>query len=304
MPSVHTKALLIAVVPILVLVLIGVVIFSRSKGLQRIIDPSLKLQVVATIYPLADIAKQVGGDLVEVTTLVPAGVEPHDYEPTPQEIAKLYSADVAIVHGKGIDPWAEKLIDDLRKKGVRVVRTTDDGELLGDDPHVWLDPVAAKQLANSISWPLFLERREDEQLQTQLRAFEARLDALDAEYKTKLSTCKQREFVTSHDAFAYLAKRYNLIQRPISGLSPTEDPSPQTMSEISQLVQQKGITTIFTETLVSPKTAQTIASETGAKTAVLNPIEGITEEEQRAGKEYIQLMEDNLVHLRAALQCP
>ncbi len=303
MNSLTKRGLLIAILLIFVLLLVGIAIFSRSKGLQRIVNPSLKLQVVATIYPLADIAKQVGGGLVEVTTLVPPGVEPHDYEPTPQEIAKLYSADVAIVHGKGIDPWAEKLIDDLREKGVRVVRTTDDGELLGDDPHVWLDPVAAKQLANSISWPLFLERREDEQLQTQLRAFEARLDALDAEYKMKLSTCKQREFVTSHDAFTYLAKRYNLVQRPISGLSPTEDPSPQMMAEISQLVQQKGITTIFTETLVNPKTAQTIASETGAKTAVLNPIEGITEEELRSGKDYLQLMEENLLHLQAALEC-
>lgn len=299
----QVRALGIALLPILLLGGLFAFAYHRSAGVQRLFQSSIRANVVVTIYPLADLAKQVGGDLVNVTTVVPAGVEPHEYEPTPQDIAKLYKAEVVILNGNGMDVWADRLMDDLRQKGVRVIRMSDEIPSIGTDPHFWLDPVLAKQAVDLISRPLFLTLHDPETLDRQIEATNARLDTLDQQYRASLANCRQREFVTSHDAFAYLAKRYTLTQRPISGFSPTDDPSPQTIAELTNLVTQKGITTIFFETLVSPKLAQTIAAETGAKTATLNPIEGLTSEDQKAGKSYMTLMQDNLLELTAALQC-
>ncbi len=298
------KAVFVALLLIACAVLTVGIFYARSKSLQPSVHPLQKLQVVATFYPLAYFAEQVGGDLVEVMTIVPSGIEPHDYEPTPQDLAKLYNADVVLVNGNGIDPWASKIVDDLRKQGIRTLRMSDELESIGSaDPHFWLDPILAKQSADLIGRPLFVSLRNSGAVELQLREFVTRLDELHEQYQTGLAECKQREFVTTHNAFAYLAKRYNLTQHPISDISLSEDPSPQTMAEISDLVKQKGITTIFFETLVSPKTAQTIATETGAQTAVLNPIEGVTSEETQAGKGYLQLMQENLLHLKTALQC-
>ncbi len=288
----------------LLILLVGAMIWAQPKTLPQASDVPGALQLVTTIYPLAEFAEQVGGDLVKVTALVPAGVEPHDYEPTPQDIAQLYNADVVLVNGNGVDAWAEKLGDDLRKKGVHTVQMSEElASSSSTDPHYWLDPVLAKQLVQVIHRAVEAKHGPSEVLGQQVNAAEARLDALHTRYEVTLARCARRGFVTTHDAFRYLASRYHLVQYPISGFSPTEDPSPQTMAEISNLVREKGITTIFTETLVSPKTAEAIASETGAITAVLNPIEGITEVERQAGKGYIQLMEDNLTQLNAALQC-
>ncbi len=303
MNTLPKRGILIGALVLAALLIVGVSVFSRLKSGQQQPNSSAKLRVAATIYPLADFAKQIGGDALEVRTIVPAGVEPHDYEPTPQDVVDLYRADVVLVNGNGVDPWADKLVDDLRKQGVRTMRMSDEIAAIGSsDPHFWLDPVLAKHAVEMIGRPL-KSLRVPVPVEEGVRTMQAKLDALDERYSRGLARCKRRDFVTTHDAFSYLAKRYQLVQHPISGFSPTEDPSPQTMAEITNLVTQKGITTVFTESLVSPKTAQTIATETGAQTAVLNPIEGITEEEQRAGKDYLQLMEENLVHLRAALEC-
>lgn len=298
------KTVVISLFSIVCLLVIFGIAYTYSKGIQRLVQPSQKLQVVATFYPLAYFAEQIGGDLVEVITIVPPGTEPHEYEPTPQDLVKLYTADVVLVNGNGIDPWASKIVDDLRKQGIRTVQMSDDIESIGlADPHFWLDPLLAKQTAHLIGQSLSLRLQNSETLEYQLRRFETRLDELHEQYQTGLAQCKQREFVTTHEAFAYLARRYALTQHSISGVSIDEDPSPQTMAEISDLVKQKGITTIFFETLVSPKAAQAIATETGAQTAVLNPIEGVTSEEVQAGKDYVQLMQENLLHLKTALQC-
>ncbi len=303
------KAILLACLPVILAASVLGVLVSRSRALRQVVDPSTKIEVVSTIYPWADIAQNIGGELVQVTTLTSPGKEPHDYEPTPQDLVKLYQADVVILNGNGVDAWAEKLVDELRKKGVRTIRMSDQLEALTDDsgvdPHFWLDPVLAREAVDYISVPITMTLVGQNAVQATERAklYQTRLDALDTEYRIGLAQCERREIVTSHNAFRYLAKRYKLTNYYILGLSPEEDPSPQKIAEVADLARQKGTTTIFFETLVSPKLAQTIANEIGVKTATLNPIEGLTEKELASGKDYIGTMQENLRHLRSALNC-
>ncbi len=295
------------------LFLLGLVVFvlsaSRFFETRKPMSTNQKVQIVATIYPLGDFAKNVGGELVEVITITPPGIEPHEYEPTPQDLVKMQKADLVLINGNGVDPWAEKVVDGLRAKQIRVlilsegiaVLPSEEGE--GLDPHVWLDPVFAAQISEAIATALSQSSPDAARFIAQKDAYVARLKALDEAYRAGLARCERREIVTSHNAFRYLAKRYNLTNYYILGLSPEEDPSPQKIAEVSTLAKQKGVKTIFFETLVSPKFAETVASEVGVGTAVLNPIEGLTEEDLRSGKEYIQVMEENLRALRTALTC-
>lgn len=312
--SQRRKAILIALIPLVLLFSLGVAVFVRvyrnSLRLQLVADPTRRIQIVATIYPLGDFARNITQGIADVTTITPPGVEPHDYQPTPQDLVKLYKADIVIVNGNGVDAWADKLVDDLRKKGVRTVRMSDEiaslpDEGAGSDPHFWLDPISAVQAVETISWPLLVDAREvdAQQMMIQKEVYHTRLEALDREYTLGLARCERHEIVTSHNAFRYLAKRYNLTNLYILGLSPEEDPSPQKIAEVATLAREKGIKTIFFETLVNPKLSQTIADEIGAKTAVLNPLEGLTEEELQSGKDYITVMQENLVNLRTALTC-
>jgi zinc transport system substrate-binding protein len=221
----------------------------------------------------------------------------------------MQAADLVLMNGNGVDPWAEKLIEDLRSKKITVVRMSDDTNLafLSGDPHFWLDPHLAQQIVRTIMWSLrefMVDAPEKESLIVeQGEAYFRRLTLLDQRYFEKLSSCERREIVTSHNAFRYLAERYHLKNYYILGLSPEEDPSPKTIAKVADAAKQKGVRTIFFETLVSPKLSQTIANEIGAKTAVLNPIEGLTIEELNSSKDYVSVMEENLVQLRAALNC-
>ncbi|MDP3997334.1 MAG: zinc ABC transporter substrate-binding protein [Candidatus Andersenbacteria bacterium] len=272
--------------------------------------------VAASFYPWAEFARQVGGDLVRVTTVVPAGSEPHDYEPMPQEMAAVYDADIFIYNGSGIDPWAERVAPDLRQKGVRVINMSDTVSLLSAptvtgqpsegqyDPHFWLDPVlVAKQIGVIRDALAAVDPAQAAVYGAQTDAYAAQLAALDREYRSGLQSCALREIVTSHAAFGYLARRYNLSVINIAGLSPEEEPSARTLSDIAQLARQKNIKYIFFETLVSPKLAQTVAAEIGAQTLVFNPLEGLTDAERQAGDSYISIMRDNLQNLRMALEC-
>ncbi len=295
------------------LFLLGLLLFvfsaSRFQIARKQGSPNQKVQVVATIYPLGDFAKNVGGELVEVTTITPPGVEPHEYEPTPQDLVKMQKADLVLMNGNGLDSWAEKVVDGLRAEQVRVLVLSEGIAVLpseegaGLDPHVWLDPVFAIQISEKIASALSQGSPDADQLTAQKEAYVARLKALDEAYQAGLARCERREIVTSHNAFRYLAKRYSLTNYYILGLSPEEDPSPQKIAEVSTLAKQKGVKAIFFETLVSPKFAETVASEVGVGTAVLNPIEGLTEEELQSGKDYLKVMEENLRELRTALTC-
>jgi zinc transport system substrate-binding protein len=279
-----------------------------------------KLRIAASFYPLAELARQVGGNRVEVINMTPAGVEPHDYEPTPRDIIRIRSAKVFLFNGGNTDAWAEKIQEDLKKRGVEVVNMSEtlakSGELLkgqevveesekaGFDPHFWLDPVLMQKQAMVVRDVLIKVDPGNVEYYTKTAAdYLNQLAALDQKYREGLAHCQIRDVITSHAAFGYLARRYNLNMIYISGLSPNEEPSPRRIADIARLARQKNIEYIFFEPLTSPKLAQTIAQEVGAKTLVFNPLEGLTDEEVQAGKNYISIMEENLKNLRIALRC-
>lgn len=273
---------------------------------QQVVTSHQGVQVVASFYPLAEFARQVGGELVRVTTVVPADSEPHEYEPTLQELAQVYNASLFIYNGSGVDPWAERIAGELTQKGVHVINisTTMPHLAAPVDPHFWLDPVLAQQQVAVISEALMtIDPGHVAIYEAQSDVYQEQLRMLDQEYRSGLQSCRRRDIVTSHAAFGYLATRYNLSVVTIAGLSPEEEPSARAVSEIAKTAKEKHIKYIFFETLVSPKLAQTVASEIGAQTLVFNPLEGVTDEERQADKNYLSLMRDNLQNLQIALEC-
>lgn len=314
-PSEKTKWTRQIVTTIIICILISILAYIL---IRRPVSPtnnvSGKIQVVASFYPLADFAKNVGGDLVDVTNITPAGAEPHEYEPTPRDIVKVNSARLLIYNGNGVDPWAEKIESDLKAKGVRVIKISGildslkknahDNESGESDPHFWLDPVNAQTEVDSIADALIqIDKTREKEYNQNRNTFKKQLADLDTEYRNGLANCELRTIVTSHNAFEYLARRYNLETLYILGLSPEEEPSAKTIAEVSNLAKEKDIKYIFFETLVNPKLSETIANEIGAKTLVLNPIEGLTDEEIATGKNYLSVMRENLTNLKTALQC-
>ena len=232
---------------------------------------------------------------MDVVNLTPPGTEPHDLEPTPSDVRELKSADVVLLLGHDFQPQLE----DAAGEGDGVIQLLDTAGLNrfeNDDPHVWLDPRRYELIAHRIGKALGAPA-------SSVQRFVARLQALDREYRRSLADCVRDDIVTSHDAFGYLAQRYGLHQIPITGLSPEAEPSPKDLSRVVDLVRTTHATTVFSETLVSPKIAKAVASETGARTAVLNPIEGLEPSEAENGDDYFSLMRSNLAALRAALGC-
>jgi len=253
-----------------------------------------KETVVASFYPLAYAAEEVGNGGIDVENLTPAGAEPHDLEVSPQDVAAIREADLVLLLGDGFQPQLE----DAAGTGKKVLRLLDTPGLAlrpDGDPHVWLDPLRYAKIVGRIGQAL---QRPDAAARLQ-----ARLRDLDGEYRTGLAHCERREIVTSHEAFGYLAERYGLEQVAITGLSPEVEPEPAKLQHVVELVRERGVTTIYFETLVSPRIAETVARETGAKTAVLNPIEGLTKNEISQGENYFSLMRTNLRTLREGLGC-
>jgi zinc transport system substrate-binding protein len=268
--------------------------------------------VVASFYPLAEAAEQVGGANVSVTNLTAPGVEPHDLELTPDQMEAITTADVVLYLGGGFQPAVEDAIKDAQGTVVDVseglrdlpVPATETSPGLTADPHVWLDPVAYGQVVDRVESALAeVDPSGASTFATNADAFTARLTSLDRDYRSGLASCDRTIIVTSHAAFGYLGQRYGLQQEPIAGLSPEAEPDPQRLADLKALVEQTGVTTIFTEDLVSPKVAETLASETGISTAVLNPLESITPDQLAAGEDYVSVMQQNLDTLRRALGC-
>ena len=249
-----------------------------------------KTDVVAAFYPLAWAAEEVGGEDVRVTNLTPTGAEPHDAELTARDVERIRAADAVFHLGGGFQPALEAAVEDAAGEVVDLLQDT-----VAGDPHVWLDPVRfeamATRIANTLGGPADATR------------LNAELDDLNRDFQAGLSDCTRRELVTAHDAFGYLARRYDLKTVPIAGISPEAEPTPQQLEQVVRQVRQSKATTVFFETLLSPRLAETVARETGARTAVLNPIEGLTEEELERGDTYLTVMRDNLEALRKALGC-
>lgn len=292
------------------LVILTALVFIITQKIVQLPNPVTntnlveKLKVVASFYPLGEFAKQVGGDLVDVETITPAGAEPHDYEPTPKQIGDIYASDVFLYNGNGLDSWAEKIAVGLSTEIITNEMSTSINPLIVNDPHFWLDPnLAVDELEVILQ---ILTTADPQNINTYARNFAFYVTALQAladEYATGLADCQQQTIVTSHDAFAYLASEYNFNVVALAGLSPEAEPSAGRLAEVTKLAKDNNIKYIYFETLVSPKLAQTIADEVGAQTLVFNPLEGLTNEELAAGNNYISVMQTNLQNLRTGMIC-
>lgn len=250
--------------------------------------------VVASFYPLAFAAEQVGGEAVSVENLTPPGAEPHDLEVSPSDVSKIKSADLVLLLGQGFQPQLE----DAAGSGPDVVALLDTPALdlhPDGDPHVWLDPIRYMKIVERLGVVLRRPAAASRLL--------VRLRKLDREYRRGLADCPRREIVTSHEAFAYLTERYGLHQIAITGLNPEAEPTPQALQETVEVVRASHATTVYFERLVSPRLAETVARETGTKTAVLDPIEGLTDTERNEGADYFTLMRANLRALQTGLGC-
>jgi zinc transport system substrate-binding protein len=285
------------------------------------------LTVAAAFYPLEEVVRQVGGDAVDVITIVPPGEEAHEYEPTPRQLTELAEADVVFYLGQGFQPNVEKAIQSL-PGSVRKVDLLDGLDLLpitqqlpgiegqpegqkeeaslgdGSDPHVWLSPVNMQAMTTTVVDELVGVAPD---LVTTVRdngsAFDTSLGALDGEFRAGLATCATRYLVSSHRAFAYLADAYELIDVAIAGISPSEEPSAKTLESIAAFVEDNGVTTIFFEQNLPDDLARTLADEVGASTAVLDTIESPSQDQLDSGADYESLMGANLAALRTGLGC-
>ncbi|MCO6750704.1 metal ABC transporter substrate-binding protein [Streptomyces sp. IpFD-1.1] len=297
-----------------------------------------KLAVTASFYPLEFLVEQIGGDHVDVTTLTGPGVEPHDLDITPRQTGQMSEADV-LLYLRGLQPAVDKAVDqagvkntvdaaDLttleahgsssgdghdhgegdghdhgEEEGHDHAEEEGDGHDHGDsglDPHVWLDPVKYAEMADGVGEALQKadpDHAADYRKNTE--ALTGKLKKLDQNYRDGLKNTDTRTFITTHAAFGYLAERYGLDQESIADVDPESEPSPARMKELQKIAAQEKVTTVFFETLASDRTAKVLAEDTGLRTGVLDPLEGITDKSQ--GDDYLEVMEANLAALKKAL---
>ncbi|MHB8651781.1 MAG: metal ABC transporter substrate-binding protein [Minisyncoccota bacterium] len=296
---------------VLVLALVGVmglIGLAPHQGKSN----STKLPVVASFYPLYFFAHEIGGEKADVSLITPSGSEPHDYEVTAQDMARIEDSKLLVINGDGLEPWADnitKMIDPARtrivtaSKGIALSKIDEGGgQVL--DPHVWLSPKLAVRIVDTVAEGFAAtDPANAAYYQSNAAVLEVKLRALDEAYQTGLAHCADTNIITAHAAFGYLAQAYNLHQVAIAGLSPDAEPSPKALADIVLFARSHSVKYIFFESLVSPKLARTVASEVGAKVLVLNPLEGLTKEDIAAGKDYLTEMRANLANLIIALQC-
>ncbi|MGY1828931.1 metal ABC transporter substrate-binding protein [Geodermatophilus sp. SYSU D01180] len=278
------------------------------------------VSVEAAFYPLQWAAERVGGDRVDVESLTPPGAEPHDLELTPQDVASLTEADL-VVYLAGFQPGLDEAVGEAGDAAWDAGEAADlsltaeehdhGGESEGEhaehggeavDPHFWLDPTRLADVGDALADRLAeVDPDGADTYRENAAALRTDLESLDAEMEQGLADCAVTTLVTAHDAFGYLGERYGLDVVGVSGLSPSTEPSPAQLAEISTLVRERGVTTVYTETLVDPAVAETVAEEAGVRTAVLDPIEGLTDES--AGDDYLAVMRADLATLQEGQGC-
>ncbi|MEU8242128.1 metal ABC transporter substrate-binding protein [Actinoplanes missouriensis] len=281
-----------------------------------------KLSVVTAFYPLQFISERVGGDVVDVSNLTKPGAEPHDVELNAGQVGQIADADL-VVYLSGFQPAVDDAVkqngsdhafdaasaiqllsaeaaDAHSHEGETGEEEHAEESANGTDPHFWLDPTRLATVAEKVAAEMGkADPAHAADFTARAATLSTELKTLDGEFTTGLKTCARRELVTSHTAFHYLADRYGLEQIGITGIDPEAEPSPQRLAAVAEEAKEHGTTTIFFETLVSPKVAETLAREVGAQTAVLDPLEGLTDE----NADYFSVMRANLAALTKALGC-
>jgi zinc transport system substrate-binding protein len=302
---------LVNIISLVIIVLaLGVYIAVNQR------DENQSNTATASFYPLAEFSSRIGGEKFTIRNLIPAGVEPHDFEPTPQNMVQLTKSKLFIYNGGGLETWVQDILPQLDQtaavnssEGIELMSTVfeeNDSEegTVNKDPHLWLDPLLARDQSRNILHG-FLKVDTDNSAYYQQNADKlfADLNQLDKEFREGLSNCQKHKIITSHAAFSYVSKRYGFEMVPIAGLSPEDEPSAQKLAELTELAKREGLEYVFFESLVSPKLAETLANEVGAKTLALNPIEGLTDSDLAQGKNYFTIQRENLNNLRLALKC-
>jgi zinc transport system substrate-binding protein len=285
--------------------------------------------VVTTLFPLYDFARNISPKKIEVSLLVPPGVEPHAFEPKPSDMAKVAQADVFIYTGKAMEPWAEKIIAGVGHPGLQVVDSSKGIALMkmgggeagagpakdkpgdhghgsrGIDPHIWLDFTNAQTMVDSITDALVRANPGDEAVLRQNgEAYKEKLRALDRTFAAELAKCPKREFIhAGHYAFGYLARRYHLTYTAAQGFNPDTEPTARQLAALARQVQSAGLNIVFYEELVEPRVARTVARETGAELLMLHGAHNLSREEFKKGASFIGIMQANLVNLKRGLGC-
>jgi zinc transport system substrate-binding protein len=268
-----------------------------------------RIKVVASFYPVYEFVKEIGGNKVDVTSLVPIGVEPHDFEPTIQQIQNAQTADLVVYNGAGLEKWIDKINAKFKveaSQGLNLLMSNDTGNSGTYDLHVWLDPILAEMEVKNIRDALVkIDPANTQYYKANADRFIGKLNDLDYRIKTELATCNKKDFIAFHNAFTYFANRYGLNQHSVhQGLTPEGEVLPQRLQEVIELARDLGLHTVYSEDLVDPRSSEVIAQEIpNGKVLILSPIEGINSEEQRAGIGYLDKMNENVENLKIGLEC-
>ncbi|WP_170295461.1 metal ABC transporter solute-binding protein, Zn/Mn family [Chengkuizengella sediminis] len=300
--------ILFSILIVLSISLIGCTSNTSETVLEKSSELEDKINIVTTFYPLYDFAEKIGGEYVNVQNLVPTGVEPHDWTPKTRDMIKITEADMFIYNGLGFESWIESFFSSFETDsstefveaslGAHIIESEDT-----NDPHIWLSPVQAKTLAENIKQGLIkIDPDHKDEYEERFIELSTQLDDLHMKYQDVLGNVSRNEFVVSHQAFGYLANEYELTQKSIMGLSTDAEPTIQDYKNISVYIRENDIQYILFEELVSPKLAETLAKDLNIETLVLNPLEGLTEEQAKNSDDYFTIMESNLTSLEKALQ--
>lgn len=295
-----------------------ILVFNISKKtLNKTKNQTKTIKIVTTLFPLYDFAKKIGGDYVEVSLLLPPGVEAHSFEPKPSDIAKISGADIFIYTGKFMEPWVTDILAGIKNDKLETIDSSigvktetavfhDKNEMNNlNDPHIWLDFDNDKIIIKAIAQKLIKKDNINKNYYSQnLLNYQNKLSNLDSKYKNALAKCQTNEIIYGgHYAFGYLANRYGLNYLAIQGMSPDAEPSAQDLMKIIKQIQKDNVKYIFYEELSSPKIAQTLANETNAKLLLLNAAHNITKNDFINNISFLDIMEENLVNLKEGLIC-
>lgn len=324
---------------IIILAILLVTGCTNSNKINKISEnqelSSQKILIVTTLFPLYEFSKSVGGENVEVVLILPPGTEPHTFEPKPSDITLINNADIFIYSGSVMEPWAHDIIEGIKNNKTIIIDASSKVDLLthteeehdedhkeetninkdstteelynhGDyDPHYWLNFDNNIKIVDSITEELSIKNPENKDYYYRnAQEYKEKLKKLDFEYTKNLEFCRQKEFITGgHNAYAYLANKYNITYVSAYGLSPNSEPTPKTIKEISDIAKEHNIKYILIEELLSPRMAEAIAEQTNLDILTLNPGHNILPEEFRQNVTFISLMENNLHTLKIALDC-
>ena len=307
-----TQILIGCFVTLLIIASIFTISYFNPKSLNQ--SGSSKLKVVTSFYPLEFLAKEIGKDIIDVQNITPAGSEPHQYEPTQRQIIEIAQSDILLTNGAGLESWTNKILQSNNppkkilelSKSFQLAQVEKEDQKI-QDPHIWLSPKNYIKMAKLVSNSLQENQTPANQaiMTTNTQALIEKLEILDKNYQIKLSSsnCGKIKFVTNHAAFNYLAKDYGLELLSINGLSPESEPTTKELTNLADIMKSNNIKYVLTESVASPKLAQTLATEVGITTLELNPLEGLNESDINLGKNYITVMNDNLQNLAQALEC-